>query len=82
MGKRIGFWVVVRMVWVGCWPVAGSFFFNVNLLLWRCPIGIGAGVEEDVVPVVVYEFNRFWSGSLFDVITGSEGGFNPKGFSF
>jgi hypothetical protein len=82
VGKGVGFWVVVRMVWVSYWPVTSSFFFDVDLLVWRGPIGIGAGVKEDVVPVVVYEFNRFWSGSLFDVISGSEGGFNPKGFSF
>jgi hypothetical protein len=82
MGKGIGFGVVVRMVWISFWPVASSFFFDVDLFVRGGPIGIGAGVEVDVVPVVVYEFNRFWSRSLFDVVTGSKGGFDPKGFSF
>jgi hypothetical protein len=82
VGERVGFGIVVWVVWVGYRPVAGSFVFDVNLLLLRGPIGIGAGVKEDVVPAVVYEFNRFWSGSLFNVVTGSEGRFNPKGFSF
>jgi hypothetical protein len=82
MGKRIGFGVVVGMVRISFWPIAGSFFFDVDLFVRRCPIGIGAGVKVDVVPVVVYEFDRFWSRSLFDVITSSKGGIDPKGFSF
>jgi hypothetical protein len=69
-------------VWVSYGPIAGCLFFNFDLLLWRGPIGIAARVEEDMVPVIVYEFNRFRSGSLVDIITGSEGGFNPKGLSF
>jgi hypothetical protein len=82
MGKGIGFWDVVWMMQVSYGPVAGCFFFDFDLLMYRGPIGIGAGIKEDVVPVVVYEFNRFGSGSLVDIISGSEGGINPKGFSF
>jgi hypothetical protein len=82
MGKGIGIWVVVRMVWVSYGPIASCFFFDFDLLLCRGPIDIGARIEEDVVPVIVYEFNRFRSGSLVDIISGSEGRFNPKGSSF
>jgi hypothetical protein len=80
--ERVGFGVVVRMVRVSFWPIAGSFLFDVDLFVRRGPKGIGAGVEVDVVPVVVYEFNRFWSGSLIEVVTSSKGGIDPKGFSF